>query len=66
MARGEAFALLDVREQWERAHCAITVSASAVDLHIPMRAIPSRLDEIRAQSEGRPFVVYCHHGVRSP
>ena len=53
-------ALLDVREDHERAFCAIP---DAVCLHVPMGQVPSRIDEIAALSG--PLVVYCHHGVRS-
>ncbi|HYF57710.1 MAG TPA: rhodanese-like domain-containing protein [Burkholderiaceae bacterium] len=53
----EAPLLLDVREPWEVATCAL---AGAVV--VPMREIPARLDEI---DPARPTVVYCHHGIRS-
>lgn len=61
LARSEPLTLLDVRENSERAVCAI----GAGGLHIPMRAIPTRLDALRAAAVDAPLVVYCHHGVRS-
>jgi rhodanese-related sulfurtransferase len=62
---GDSLTLLDVREPDERAYCAIPASPEILDIHIPMREIPARLDEIRAASQGKELVVYCHHGVRS-
>jgi rhodanese-related sulfurtransferase len=59
-------ALLDVREPWERELAVIPMSDQIVDLHVPMREVPSRLDEIRrVANEVEGIVVYCHHGVRS-
>ncbi|MGA1562428.1 MAG: rhodanese-like domain-containing protein [Gammaproteobacteria bacterium] len=49
--------LLDIREHWERAICSIEPS-----LHIPMRAVPTALDQLDRTQE---VVVYCHHGIRS-
>ena len=49
--------LLDVRETWEVALCAL---AGAVT--IPMGQIPARADEL---DPDRPVVCYCHHGIRS-
>jgi rhodanese-related sulfurtransferase len=49
--------LLDVREPFEREMARIEPS-----LHIPMRDVPDRLDEI---PRDQPLVVYCHTGVRS-
>lgn len=63
--RGEPLALLDVREDSERAIAAVPTPAGAVDLHVPMGQVPARLDEIRDAIGPRPLVVYCHHGVRS-
>ena len=53
--------LLDVREPWEVALAAIRVDGLAT-LHIPMGAVPGRLDELGAS---RAVVCICHHGVRS-
>jgi rhodanese-related sulfurtransferase len=62
---GEPVGLLDVREPWERAFCSIKVRETSSDLHIPMREIPTRLEQIKAVVARGPLVVYCHHGVRS-
>ena len=62
---GEPLTLLDVREPRERSFCAITVPATAGDLHIPMREVPARLGELQAAAARGLLVVYCHHGVRS-
>lgn len=54
----EPFVLLDVREPWEAATCALPGSVL-----MPMGDIPSR-----AHAELDPeqhIVAYCHHGVRS-
>lgn len=63
--RGEPLTLLDVREPVERAFCSITVPPPAGDLHIPMREIPARLDDIQSALALGPLIVYCHHGIRS-
>lgn len=49
--------LLDVREPWEFKLCALPGS-----LHIPLREIPKRLQDLSKDSE---IVVVCHHGNRS-
>ncbi len=49
--------LLDVREPWEVAICSFPGA-----VHIPMREIPARLDELDGS---RPLVCACHHGGRS-
>ncbi len=56
-ASGRPLAVLDVREPWEVAICALPDS-----LFIPMSQVPVRADELPAD---RPLVVMCHHGVRS-
>ncbi|MCB6183408.1 sulfurtransferase [Leeia sp. TBRC 13508] len=48
--------LIDVREPWEFALCAIPGS-----INIPMQTIPSRLNDI----EEGDIVTICHHGMRS-
>ncbi len=63
--RGERLTLLDVREHSERGFCAIPAPSSAGDLHIPMREVPARLDDIQAALRRGLLVVYCHHGIRS-
>lgn len=56
-ASGKNFVLLDVREAFE------VKAASLPDaLHIPMRQVPERLNEI---DPGAPIAVLCHHGGRS-
>ena len=54
---GEPHTVLDVREPWERAICALQDS-----LHIPMRELPGRIDELPREET---VVVLCHHGFRS-
>ena len=54
---GQPHAVLDVREPWEVAICAIGDS-----LHIPMRDMPTRMTEV---PKDRPVIVICHHGMRS-
>jgi rhodanese-related sulfurtransferase len=63
--RGESFALLDVREFWERKWAAIPVPENVVDVHVPMGVVTESLEAIRRSILDRPLVVYCHHGVRS-
>ncbi len=54
---GQPVTVLDVREPWEVAICALDHS-----LHIPMRQLPTRLAEVPGD---RTLVVMCHHGARS-
>lgn len=49
--------LLDVREPWEYQICHL-----AGTKHIPMHAVPVRLNELAPDDE---VVVICHHGGRS-
>jgi rhodanese-related sulfurtransferase len=63
--RGESLTVLDVREDHERAFCAIPLPATAADLHIPMAHVPAQLNALRAAASAAPLVVYCHHGMRS-
>ena len=49
--------LIDVREPWEHAICALTGAQL-----LPMAGLPQRLHEL---DPARPTVVLCHHGVRS-
>lgn len=53
------FLLLDCREPGEHATCRIAGSKL-----MPMKTIPSRLDELEPYRQGR-MVVHCHHGGRS-
>jgi len=55
-SRAQPF-LLDVRESWEFAHCAITGAVS-----MPMGGIPARTAELDTE---RDIVCICHHGMRS-
>jgi rhodanese-related sulfurtransferase len=54
---GEPVAVLDVREPWETAICALPGS-----LLVPMGRVPAHLE---ALPRDRPLVVLCHHGIRS-
>ena len=56
-ATREAPLLVDVREQWEFAHCRIDGSLS-----IPLGELPHRQAELPRE---RPLVMVCHHGRRS-
>lgn len=56
-ASGKNFVLLDVREPFE-----LRAASLPNALHIPMRQVPSRLNEIGA---GADIAVLCHHGGRS-
>ena len=54
---GRDVAVLDVREDWEVALCALADS-----LKIPMQQIPARSADL---PQDKPLVVMCHHGGRS-
>ncbi|MFN0159810.1 MAG: rhodanese-like domain-containing protein [Burkholderiales bacterium] len=49
--------ILDVREAWE-----VGTAALPEALHVPMREIPNRADEL---DRSREIVALCHHGARS-
>jgi len=49
--------VVDVREPWELARCALPEV-----VHVPMRELPGRLGELPRE---RDVIVVCHHGVRS-
>jgi rhodanese-related sulfurtransferase len=55
--RGDALAVLDVREPEE-----VAIAALPGTVHIPMNDIPARLAELDRDAE---WVVMCHHGMRS-
>jgi rhodanese-related sulfurtransferase len=57
VAAGDPLAILDVREAWEHAICALPGARL-----IPIEELPFRADEL---DPARETVVYCHHGVRS-
>lgn len=63
--RGESLAVLDVREEDERLHAAIPLPEGTIDLHVPLGEVARRYEEIEISTQGRPLVVYCHHGQRS-
>jgi rhodanese-related sulfurtransferase len=65
LARGEPLAVLDVRQPDERTFCAIPVPSTALDVHVPLGDLTSRLEEVVSACASGPVVVYCHHGVRS-
>jgi rhodanese-related sulfurtransferase len=54
---GAALLLVDVREAWELAICALDWAKP-----IPMGEVPERLAELDRDAE---IVVMCHHGGRS-
>ena len=54
---GAPLAILDVRETWETAICAIEGSTL-----IPLSTLPANLDRLPQEI---PLVVVCHHGMRS-
>ncbi len=56
-ASGKNFVLLDVREPFE-----VQVSSLTEALHIPMRQIPLRFQEL---DPGADIAVLCHYGERS-
>jgi adenylyltransferase/sulfurtransferase len=58
-ARGEAFLLLDVRDEDETDKAQIEGS-----LFIPLGELEGRLDELKEWRD-RPIVVHCHRGARS-
>ncbi len=54
--QGEAFQLIDVREDWE------VEAASINGEHIPMSEIPNELDKIATD---KPVIIHCRSGKRS-
>lgn len=57
---GEQLCLIDVREPVEWALARIEGATL-----VPMNTVPSRLQELDAQSDEMMLIVYCHHGIRS-
>lgn len=55
--RGDALVVVDVREPWEVAVCALPGAR-----HIPMREIPAQAATLPRDAD---LVLLCHHGVRS-
>jgi rhodanese-related sulfurtransferase len=58
-------AVLDVREEDERMYASIDWPEGVLDLHVPLGEVARRFEEIEVSTQGRPLVVYCHHGQRS-
>jgi rhodanese-related sulfurtransferase len=58
LREGAGPTLIDCREPWENELVCIANSTL-----VPMNDTPGRIEELRL-IEG-PFVVYCHHGIRS-
>lgn len=57
LAHAAAPVVLDVREPWEVAVCALPGAR-----HIPMREIPTQAEQLPRDKD---IVVLCHHGIRS-
>ncbi len=55
--QGKAFSFLDVRRIEEREICSLG------GVHIPLNELQDRFNELDPNQ--RPWVIYCHHGVRS-
>ncbi|HVP45682.1 MAG TPA: rhodanese-like domain-containing protein [Bryobacteraceae bacterium] len=55
---GEKLRLIDVREMFEFQQARI----EGAEL-IPMRSVPQNLASL--ETEERPIIVFCHHGMRS-
>jgi rhodanese-related sulfurtransferase len=54
---GEGVVVVDVREAWEHA-----LGSLPNAVHIPVRDLVVRLAELDPE---KPYVLYCHHGMRS-
>jgi len=52
--------LLDVRRKVEFDTARINGA-----MHVPLRDLPERIDEIREAAAGRRIITVCHHGRRS-
>ncbi len=63
--RGDRLAVLDVREEDERMYASIPFPECVIDLHVPLGEVARRFEEIDLSTQGRPLIVYCHHGQRS-
>ncbi|HEX7896649.1 MAG TPA: rhodanese-like domain-containing protein [Planctomycetota bacterium] len=59
LREGKATVVVDVREDWERAICALPN-----DTHVPLHSLVARAGEIVPPKDGA-VVIYCHAGVRS-
>ncbi|GAB4515227.1 MAG: rhodanese-like domain-containing protein [Phycisphaerales bacterium] len=56
----EGLLLVDCRTEAEVEICRLDGA-----VHVPLGAIESEAEDLLEDAEGRPVVVYCHHGVRS-
>jgi rhodanese-related sulfurtransferase len=63
--RGDPLAVLDVREDGERAYAVIPLPEGVIDLHVPLGEVARRFEEVQLAIQARPLIVYCHHGQRS-
>ena len=57
---GEPLVLIDVREPEEFAVTRIEGATL-----IPMREIPTSLQQLEAKADEATLIVFCHHGIRS-
>jgi rhodanese-related sulfurtransferase len=57
---GETLHLIDVREPNEFA-----IAKIEGGVLVPMRSVPSELQDLQAKATTAPLIVFCHHGVRS-
>jgi adenylyltransferase/sulfurtransferase len=57
LSQADDVMLIDVREDYEVAHCAIAGAR-----HIPMRRIPEHLHDLPRDQH---LLIHCHHGGRS-
>ncbi len=57
--------VLDVREPWEVQTASVKEDGFRL-LHIPMRAVPARIFDLKEQLPAdQPVACLCHHGMRS-
>ena len=57
--------VLDVREPWELQTASVAPDGFTL-LHIPMREVPARLQQLKQEvSADQPIACLCHHGMRS-
>ncbi|WP_096663741.1 rhodanese-like domain-containing protein [Polaromonas sp. AET17H-212] len=64
-AGGPAPIVLDVREPWEVQTASVKEDGFRL-LHIPMRAVPARIFDLKEELPAdQPVACLCHHGARS-
>ena len=57
--------VLDVREPWELQTASVRTDGFLL-LHIPMRELSARVNELlAAHGQDQPIACLCHHGMRS-